>query len=127
MANTEMKRYFSVLGYSYKWLNKVQGIQEPETSINNAMHIWVQGVMNNKGGEKMVFLKGKLSPELDFRELRKPETCHLQRRHLQKGLWNSIIKQAVVPLRDICSYYFSSRNQTFWKMFSVKLQAGKLQ
>lgn len=113
MTSTEMKPYFYVLGYLYKWLKEVRGIQEPETNVNNAMHIWVQGVMNNKGGGKMVFLKGKLSPKLDFTQLQKPETCHLQRRPLQKGLWNSIIKQAVVSLRDICSYYSSFRNWTF--------------
>jgi len=66
--------------------------------------------MNNKGRVKTAFLKGKLSPELDFTHLQKPETCHLQRRHLQKGLWNSIIKRAVVHLKDFCSYHSSSRN-----------------
>lgn len=62
MASTEMKPYFCGLGYLQKWFNKVQGNQKPETNINNAMHIWVQDVVNNKGGGKMVFLKGKLSP-----------------------------------------------------------------
>lgn len=65
MASTEMAPYFYVLGYLYKWFNNVQGIQEPETNINNGTHIWVQGVMNNKGGVKTVFLKVR-SPELDL-------------------------------------------------------------
>lgn len=84
MASTDVAPYFHVLGYLYKWFNKVQGIQEPETNINNGTHIWVQGV-NNKGGAKTVVLKVR-SPELDFTQLQKPETCHLQRRRLQKGL-----------------------------------------
>lgn len=113
MASTEMKPYIYILSYLYKWLNNVQGIQEPETNVNNAMHIWVQGVINKKSGRKMVFLKGKLSPEVDFTQLQKPEACHLKRRCLQNGLGNSIIKQVIVPLRGICNYYSSSRNWTF--------------
>jgi len=42
IASTEMKTYFYDLGYLCKCLNKAQDIQEPETNINNAMHIWVQ-------------------------------------------------------------------------------------
>lgn len=41
MASTEMKPYFYVLHYLHKQLNKVKGIEEPETNVNNAMYIWV--------------------------------------------------------------------------------------
>lgn len=44
----------------------------------------------------MSFLKRKLSSALELTQLQKPETCHLKRKHLQKGLWNNITKQAVV-------------------------------
>lgn len=69
----------------------------------------------------MACLKRKLAPELEFIQLHKPETCHPKRKHLQKGLWNNITKQAVVPLRDTCSYFSFFENETFQNMFSRKL------
>lgn len=64
----------------------------------------------------------KLSPELEFIQLQKPETCHLKRKCLQKGLWNNITKQAVAPLRDTCSYFSFFENGAFQNMFSRKLR-----
>lgn len=80
IASTEMKPYFCI----HKWLNKVQGIKDPETNLNNAMCTWVQCVINNKGRGQTTFLKGKLSPELGFTQVQKSETSHAEETSTEK-------------------------------------------
>lgn len=93
-------------------LHKAQSIEEPETSTGNSMHTWARSRMNNKHGKKMVFLERKLS-RVGLHSLLKLWSCYLQRKHLQKGLSNIIIKKTISSFGTICSYHSLHEIWTF--------------